>query len=340
MPALRKNTNQILIETTVRKYLREISASPERGIRNLIDLALNFSNGRFQRNFLETAQAMLRNRKSAYYDLLKNVIAEIDHDTIVTFGMNIGYKSCTQGARRIRSIEEKKTFNIPWSLTFTVTPDSWHTKKDRYFSAVNQGKDLGIYTYLFRLTEEIPTFSALLSQNKDCAFILFVRPEQITPDWLTELAPLHNCMISVEGRSGFEAACDLLRKQKFLYAVHRKYLPEEKEAICDGAWIRAALPSHPAFLFVYPDRSVPLEMQKEVSQTVFDIRKQQTYPLFPMDLVYDNLLIDKIISDDSCLAAFDPEGMLSAFSNGVVRKGGSFFQTPLEELFSSALKKE
>ena len=79
MPRIKKDTNQILIETMVQRSLRDIACSPERTIRNLVDLALNFSHGRFQRNFLETAQAMLKNKKSAYYDLLKDAIASIDH---------------------------------------------------------------------------------------------------------------------------------------------------------------------------------------------------------------------------------------------------------------------
>lgn len=40
-----------LIETFVRKTLRDIKDSPERGIRNLVDMALNFSKGGFKRGF-------------------------------------------------------------------------------------------------------------------------------------------------------------------------------------------------------------------------------------------------------------------------------------------------
>ncbi len=43
MPRIKKDTNQILIETMVQRSLRDIACSPERTIRNLVDLALNFS---------------------------------------------------------------------------------------------------------------------------------------------------------------------------------------------------------------------------------------------------------------------------------------------------------
>ena len=42
---------QILIETIVRKAIRDIRDSPKRNTRNLIDMALNFSEGRFQSRF-------------------------------------------------------------------------------------------------------------------------------------------------------------------------------------------------------------------------------------------------------------------------------------------------
>lgn len=50
---MEKSTSRIIIETIVKKALRDIKDSPERSIRNLVDMALHFSDGRFQRNFLK-----------------------------------------------------------------------------------------------------------------------------------------------------------------------------------------------------------------------------------------------------------------------------------------------
>ena len=43
--------SRILIETIVRKALKDIKKSPERSSRNLVDLALQFSEGKFQQDF-------------------------------------------------------------------------------------------------------------------------------------------------------------------------------------------------------------------------------------------------------------------------------------------------
>ena len=115
-----KDMTKVLVESTVRRTIKNIQKSPERATRNLIDLGLEFSNGRFQTGLFKQAQKMLQNRKSAYYDLVKNIVALVDQDIITTFGVNLGYNSCTKGARLIRDIEAKKGFNVPWALNLSV----------------------------------------------------------------------------------------------------------------------------------------------------------------------------------------------------------------------------
>ena len=46
---MKKDMNQMLVEITIRSTLEQIKASPERAVRNLIDLGLEFSDGRFQK---------------------------------------------------------------------------------------------------------------------------------------------------------------------------------------------------------------------------------------------------------------------------------------------------
>ena len=46
-----ESMTRILVKTMVRKTIRDIKDSPERSIRNLVDMALNFSEGRFQQDF-------------------------------------------------------------------------------------------------------------------------------------------------------------------------------------------------------------------------------------------------------------------------------------------------
>ena len=108
---------QILIETIVRKAIRDIRDSPKRSTRNLIDMALNFSEGRFQSRFFEPAQSILRDENRAYYRLIPDMAVHVDTEKIIHFGINLGYNSCTAGAKKIGALVGAKV-NLPamWVL--------------------------------------------------------------------------------------------------------------------------------------------------------------------------------------------------------------------------------
>ena len=80
---MKKDINWMLIESVVRRTVQKLHDSPEREIRNLIDLGLSFADGRFQRKFLKASQKMLRNEKSAYYPLIKDVVSHVDEERLV-----------------------------------------------------------------------------------------------------------------------------------------------------------------------------------------------------------------------------------------------------------------
>ena len=106
---MKNSMSRILIETVVKKTIKELKQDPERSIRNLVDMALHFSDGRFQKHFFEIAQKMLQNESSSYYALLQDFLSYADEEHLLCFGMSLGYNSCTYGAKRIRNYEKQRT---------------------------------------------------------------------------------------------------------------------------------------------------------------------------------------------------------------------------------------
>lgn len=104
---MEQSVSRVLVEMAVKTALKNIHDSPERGIRNLVDMALQCAEGRFQHSFFATAQTMLQNEDSAYYELVRDTVAHTDPGRLYTFGMNLGYNACTVGARHIRENEKK-----------------------------------------------------------------------------------------------------------------------------------------------------------------------------------------------------------------------------------------
>ena len=144
---MENSVSRILIETTVRQTLKGIQEDPERSIRNLVDMALQFSEGRFQSRFFATAHAWLKNDKSAYYNLIPDAVNHIETEHLVRLGMNIGYNSCTWGARRIRSNERRLGFNIPWAVFLQMEEGKERCDLGRYHWVIQQGEELGIYSW-------------------------------------------------------------------------------------------------------------------------------------------------------------------------------------------------
>ena len=85
---MKNDITSVLVESAIRRTLKNIQESPERATRNLIDLGLQFSDGRFQTRLLSQAQRMLQNQDSAYYELVKNTVETVDHDILASFGLN------------------------------------------------------------------------------------------------------------------------------------------------------------------------------------------------------------------------------------------------------------
>lgn len=140
---MENSMSRILIETTVRQTLKGLKENPKRSIRNLVDMSLHFSEGRFQSHFFQTARTMLEHEDSAYYSLAEHSTSHIETEHLVKFGMNLGYNSCTWGAQRIRRNEQRLGFNIPWTVLFQMDDLQCLDHLFEYDSAITEGEQLG-----------------------------------------------------------------------------------------------------------------------------------------------------------------------------------------------------
>lgn len=333
---MKKDINWMLIESVVRRTVQKLHDSPEREIRNLIDLGLSFADGRFQRKFLKASQKMLRNEKSSYYPLIQDVVSHVDEERLVTFGMNLGYNGCTRGAKTIRQIEQEEGFNIPWALSFSLNPAQ--IENGCYSSVIRQGVALGVYVYLMEAANPVEQSLALTAEHPDCAFVLFVRPQQITDAFVQQLEKQNNLMLSVEWGEGAPESCRLLREHRLLYSVHHRYSAKQVPALLDGSWLEEALTARPAFALLLAQPDCP-NTQQQVYQYVLSVRDGQKYPLILMDIKNDLLMIDNIISSDVCLAGFDREGNLYSHNATYRTPPYNLFVTPVRQILSQAMKK-
>lgn len=322
-----------LIETVVRKTLRDAKDSPERSFRNLVDLALYFSSSPAQQQFFDCVRQILCNEQSAYYPLIRDLLANVEEERLVSFGMTLGYNSFLTGARTLRALAGAG-LRVPWFLTVQTVPG----QAAAYQSLVQQGRELGIFTYVLLPQENPWELLPLASRHKDCAFILFCRPEDITSPFLEEAESLVNLALAIRCRDEAEPACQRLRKRRFLYALYEPYGGEED---LDGEEVLSCAENfHAPLAFFLPRPGCSPELLTKVYQQLDAVRRCRPCQTIPWDLFQDGQMVDQQVAGNTRPVYFDRDGTLHSMPNGEALTSRTLFGCSLEELFREAFPRE
>ncbi len=333
---MENTTSRIIIETLVKKAMREIKESPERSTRNLVDMALHFSNDRFHRSFFETAQAMLQKEDSPYYGLIEDVVCNVDSGSLMHFGMNLGYNSCTIGAKRIREIEAKEHYHIPWMILLNLDPLYFSDHQQEYEALISLGEGIGIYAWMLIPQEGAVDYLPLVQEHPDSAFILFCKPTDITLSFLDCVSECTNLMLAVHYDEDTAAACALLRSAQLLYSVCCVYTENDVGSITGGELFFSVQQLHPVFTILLADSECPEPARKMVYEAVRQVRNRQEYQTIALEAISDSSFIDSIISNDTCLAGFDSEGYLFTLQGSNKEDRFHFLQNELPHILKLA----
>lgn len=331
------NTKRVLIETIVRKTLREIQEAPERSIRNLVDLALHFSKGHFQTRFFQGAQRMLTNEHSAYYHLVRNTVSYVEHERLLSFGMNIGYNSCTLGAEKIRQIEEAERFNIPWALFLELDDETFTQHQHAYDSLICRGKELGIHTWFVTADSITTDMLELLERHDDCAFVLLCNV--VSTEVLDEMDGLKHILLSIRIDENTDCVCAELRRRKLLYAIHMVYTSNDLKDILNDNLLYDTQSCLASFTTLIPNAECTTEDRRLVFDYVLRKRAEQEFPTMLWDMMQDVLFIDTIVSEDSCSAGFRMDGSFFALASGQNAGEWNMFRHDLKDILASGFKK-
>jgi len=299
---------RMIIETMIHKFFRDMETDPDRSIRNIIDLGINFARGRFQKQFFRVLQEMLANEQSAYYDLVKQLTAHTDHEKLQHFGMNLGFQACTLGADIIRENEARWNFNIPWAYHLITGEQGLPPK---YLDKIiSEGKELGTYVYVLsqagRMTKE---YEALLQKHNDCAFILLTTPDEVLCELMPWLTQISNLLVLVENQPcKMVETADELRKHGIFYGVYETCSSMEPSKLWEASHLEQIADTKASFYVLMPDQPFDFEGDPSREAAVSLIRNQQEYPFILIDFISDIQKIDQVISNDSCAVAFDAQG--------------------------------
>lgn len=334
-----KTMSQIFLETFVKKSLTELRQNPRRGIRNLVDMALTCSNGRFQKDFFTTAQTMLQNNHSAYYDLVRKTLRYAENNRLYTFGMNLGYNACTEGAKKIRENEAEMNCNIPWTILLQTPSEISETCCRRYDTLLSEGEKLGIHSWMIFTRGFSGALYTIVKNHPDSVFFIFSDKEDFSDDYFNLLEQFYHVMPVIRYDDDLAGLCTELQAKKLLYSLWYPYDEGNAKDITDKTFFHRTKKLCPFFSVFVPLRNCPQETRSYVYQEIQSVRSRQIYPTIAWDLQGDNDMIDSIISDDSCSVCFDYEGNLHCLNDTICQSSFNLFQSSLKDILTNCFSK-
>lgn len=304
-----KQIARALITQAVRKGIKDIQDNPRRGVRNLVELGAQFARGQFQREFFHAAQKELDMPSSPYYTVAENLIRNTDLDILTTFGMNLGYQCFTYGADKIRHIEAEQGFNVPWTLLFDLREAQ---DADMVHNFITQGKELGIYCYIFFLSEKTEGLGALLDvigEAPGCAFVLHIPPGLVSPELIEFALAAKNTALVLElradNRAAVHAAVAALSASGCLFAG---YACAENWRARIQVLLREAQEAGFSIFIFLDELGRP---QAAYDTSIVEARERLTAPVIPIDILQDVATVDRNISSEACIAVVRGDGSLS-----------------------------
>lgn len=321
-----------LVESTVSRALKDMETDSHRTARRMVDLGVTLSRGNFERFFFTLCWQILADEQSPYYLALEHALRTVDREHLVTFGVNVGYESCSRGAKEIRQTEAKYHYNVPWAIEMAVGEEA--LSRIYVQRVISEAMELGVHMFLledFGLSQ--PDLSQLLSTNPTCAFILFTTGTDTLAWNMDELKEHRNLLVSVDAEAPLALElCQRLCDARMPYCIYLNYT--QGEDLSQRVVAAEVLDSVAVILRSY---GAPEEVRQGVYQRVLSARSSNESPVLLLDFPSDLITIDNIISSDPFYLTIDKDG--SVWVEG--RKTQCRIQDmPLPDILAQEMKKE
>lgn len=318
------DVKRAFIQTAVSSGIADIERAPHQTIRRLVDWGREFSNGRFQKGFFGAAGSLLENEVSVYYTLIENLVRRVNHRTLRTFGINVGYNAWTMGAAMIRAREASDGYNIPWLVQFRDFSGYGTLTCDTMSQIIKEGQSVGIYAYGInaQTPQALQQSCALALRFPDRAFWILA-DAGCFPDRLdSTITGLYNTMFAVrQDFTDSKTLCGKLTDAGCLVALYTVY--DSAGDILNGCWRGGLADTQVPFFFFVAGEQADEEARLCVAEYAARERKTQALPVFVVALFDDVLRIDRIISGEPCFLYLTDNGEASSVGEKGIRRGGN-----------------
>ena len=314
------NTHTIgkaMIETAVKHGFKEMREDPKRSMRRLADLGRQFSKSRFQDDIFSVIQEVLQKEDSAYYTMIENALANINEESLETFGINVGYNAWVCGARSLRRDEIRTGHALPDTLLLRYDAGCTDGLTIPVLDQlIRQGSELGIFFYFIQETGTASDSYELLDlfqKYPECAFVYARSTGRLTAAQIQVLKMLHNTLILLPDEDPETLlTAQLLQDQKVLYSISFRYSGLEDCQRRFESAIQHALSLESTFFVGIADDSVERGEVDEIAKFCYQERLEQEYSSILIDYYGDTAALTRKIMGHGYLLELGADGSVLA----------------------------
>jgi hypothetical protein len=166
---MNERTASAILSVSADIWIRNLEFDTRRTARRLVELGGLFSSGAKQRRFFQLAGALLENRSSEYYTLLRSLCRETDANALKTFGLALGYHTLSRGAIKRRAAWESGVPNVSFASF------QYGARADSLRRAVCENAPRGTMAYLVfpDAQADADALADVIRAYRNCAFLVF-----------------------------------------------------------------------------------------------------------------------------------------------------------------------
>ena len=330
------NVGATLKKFGLEKAFDYLYKNPNENLLKMLKWAEKYS-GKTYTNQIEMIRDAVENPENAFHPYIEHLLERADPEVVKTIAVNFFINENMIGYPKQKELKEKYNCNIPWAILLDPTSAcnlhcigcwaaEYGNKLNLTFeeldSIITQGKDMGVYVYLFTGGEPLvrkDDIIRLCEKHNDCVFSSFTNGTLIDEKFADEMLRVKNFMpaISLEGmeeatdaRRGKGTfakvirAMDLLRERKLLYGISSCYTSVNYDSITSEEYYDMLIEKGAYFIWYFhylpvgndaaPELLPTPEQRELVYRRIREYRRKK--PLFAIDFQNDGEFVGGCIA--------------------------------------------
>jgi len=322
----------------LKKVLDYLDSDPDNNIEKILDWLIRIDkDDKYIGHQAKVARDTLRDPNNNWNRLVKSLWTDIDDGVRKKIFVNFLLYASYLGGKRQQQMRDKYDCNIPWAILLDPTTSCnlrcvgcWAADYPKNISMdfntldkiINQGKDMGVYFFLFSGGEPLvrkKDIIELCRKHDDCVFLAFTNGVLIDEDFADAMLEVQNFVpaISIEGteeatdsRRGkgcYQAvvkAMEILRTKKLPFGISCCYTSQNVDVVGSEQFIDEMIARGAKFAWFFTYMPVGVDAVPELmvtpEQREFMYRQirafRETKPIFTLDFWNDGEYVQGCIA--------------------------------------------